>query len=70
MKLSSRVLQNGSLFVGEAPLTDIDLERMPLRVKHMNVVHYAEGFFFHINVRLTLLCVPRKLTQACTHWGV
>eukprot|EP01118_Nematostelium_gracile_P006177 TRINITY_DN1987_c0_g1_i1.p1 TRINITY_DN1987_c0_g1~~TRINITY_DN1987_c0_g1_i1.p1 ORF type:complete len:887 (+),score=181.40 TRINITY_DN1987_c0_g1_i1:68-2728(+) len=42
----SNRINNPAIFNLEKPFFDTDLEVMPLRIKHMNVVNFAEGFFF------------------------
>ncbi len=31
---------------GEKPLDDTDLEEIGLRVKHMNIITHAQGYFY------------------------
>eukprot|EP01119_Soliformovum_irregulare_P021321 TRINITY_DN7074_c0_g1_i2.p1 TRINITY_DN7074_c0_g1~~TRINITY_DN7074_c0_g1_i2.p1 ORF type:complete len:833 (+),score=208.66 TRINITY_DN7074_c0_g1_i2:91-2589(+) len=45
MRLSPRT-QNPEVFFTQTPFFDTDLDTLPLRVKHMNIINFAEGFFF------------------------
>eukprot|EP01116_Phalansterium_solitarium_P015791 TRINITY_DN3523_c0_g1_i5.p1 TRINITY_DN3523_c0_g1~~TRINITY_DN3523_c0_g1_i5.p1 ORF type:complete len:415 (+),score=117.56 TRINITY_DN3523_c0_g1_i5:261-1505(+) len=44
---SSRIM-NEALFSMPQPFTDTDLETLPLTIKHLNVINFAEGFFLHM----------------------
>jgi hypothetical protein len=40
--------KNLKIFLMEQPFTETDLETLPLKVKHMNIIHSAEGFFYSL----------------------
>ncbi len=43
IRFASRIKTNPHIFLSDQPFNETDLETLPLRVKHMNIVNTAEG---------------------------
>ena len=48
MRFSYRIRSNIKLYMSALPFNETDLETLPLKVKHMNIVNIAEGFFYSL----------------------
>jgi len=59
MRFSTRT-RNPQIFLLEQPFNETDLETLPLRVKHMNIVNFAEGFFYSLKGMTTRVEDPES----------
>jgi len=59
-RLNEEFTNNKNCWVsrGEQPLDDTDLEEVGLRVKHMNIVTYAQGYFLHLKANMAWASNP------------
>lgn len=46
-KFSTRV-SNPQIFTQPQPFNDTDLVELPMTVKFSGIIHFAEGFYFHM----------------------